>query len=159
MGILFSGGGGADYGYLIDAFAERMAEQIQAWARQLIAAGIYRQDVDPAVLPALISGGYERLLRDMIKRPKRPDIVAWARQAAGLYLRGLLTDEARAAFDVGAQLGSVSRPPTHPQAAPNPGPAGRATATDVVDREVRLRPDQDGAPPQPNTMHLGARER
>jgi len=138
MGILLSGGGGTHYSYLIDAFAERMAEQIQAWARQLIAAGIYRQDVDPAVLPALISGGYERLLREMIKRPKRPDIVAWARQAAGLYLRGLLTDEARAVCDVGAQP---------------------ASAADVVDREVRLRPDQDGAPPQPNTMHLGARER
>jgi AcrR family transcriptional regulator len=99
MGILFSGGGGASYGYLIDEFAERMAHQIEAWARQLVAAGVYRRDVDPAVLPALISGGYERLMREMIKRPKRPDIEGWARQAMGLYLRGLLTDDARAVVD------------------------------------------------------------
>ena len=99
MGILFSGGGGASYAYLVDAFAERMAEQIEAWARQLVAAGIYRADVDPAVLPALISGGYERLVRAMIKRPRRPDIAAWARQAMSLYLRGLLTDGARAVVD------------------------------------------------------------
>ncbi len=92
MGILFSGGGGAPYGYLVDAFAERVAEQIEGWARHLMAAGVYRDDLDPGVLPALISGGYERLVREMIKRPKRPDIASWARQAMGLYMRGLLTD-------------------------------------------------------------------
>jgi AcrR family transcriptional regulator len=99
MGILFSGGGGAPYSYLIDEFAERMSDSIEAWARQLIAAGVYREDVDPSVLPALIAGGYERLMRAMIKRPKRPDIAAWARQAMSVYLRGLLTDGARAVVD------------------------------------------------------------
>ncbi len=99
MGILFSGGGGASYSYLIDEFAERVAEQIQGWARHLMAIGVYRKDLDPEVLPALISGGYERLMREMIKRPKRPDVEGWARQAMGLYVRGLLTDRARAVVD------------------------------------------------------------
>lgn len=101
MGMLFSGGGGASYGYLIDEFAERVSEQIKTWARHLMAVGIYRKDLDPDVLPALMSGGYERLMREMIKRTVRPDVEEWARQAMELYLRGLLTDEARAVVDRG----------------------------------------------------------
>jgi AcrR family transcriptional regulator len=99
MGILFSGGGGASYGYLIDEFAERTAHQIKTWARHLMAVGVYRADLDPDVLPALMSGGYERLMRELIKRPKRPDVDGWARQAMALFTRGLLTDEARAVLD------------------------------------------------------------
>lgn len=118
MGILFSGGGGAPYAYLMDEFAERVAQQIQGWAEHLMAAGVYRKDLDSAVLPALISGGYERLVREMIKRTKRPDIASWARQAMGLYMRGLLTDEARAVLD-----------------------------REVLDREVSRAPDESGPLP------------
>jgi AcrR family transcriptional regulator len=99
MGMVFTGGGGTPYAYLMDEFAERMAGQIEGWARHLIAAGAYRPDVDPTVLPALISGGYERLVREMIKQPRRPDLAAWCRQAQRLFTRGLLTDEARAVVD------------------------------------------------------------
>jgi AcrR family transcriptional regulator len=99
MGMLFTGGGGAPYAYLMDEFAERVAEQIRSWGRQLVAAGIYRADVDPDVLPALVSGAYERLVREMIKASRRPDIEAWVRQAQALFTRGLLTDEARAVLD------------------------------------------------------------
>jgi AcrR family transcriptional regulator len=99
MGILLSGSGGAHYAYLMDEFAERVAAQIQAWARHFIAVGIYRRDVDPELLPALMSGGYERLIRDMIKRSRRPDIEAWSRQAVDFFTRGILTPEARAVAD------------------------------------------------------------
>jgi AcrR family transcriptional regulator len=110
MGILFSGGGGASYGHLVDEFAERVAERIQGWARHLMATGVYRADIDPEVLPALISGGYDRLVREMIKRPQRPDLAAWARQATALYLRGLLTDAARAVVDREAAFGVSTTP-------------------------------------------------
>jgi hypothetical protein len=76
-----------------------MEGQIEAWARHLVAAGVYRPDVDPSVLPALISGAYERLVREMIRCPKRPDIAAWAWQAMNLFLKGLLTPSARAVVD------------------------------------------------------------
>lgn len=99
MGILFSGGGGGHYAYLMDEFAERVAQQIQLWARHLMAVGVYRNDIDPEVLAALTAGAYERLLRDMIKRPKRPDVEAWARHAMDLFTRGLLTPEARDVVD------------------------------------------------------------
>jgi len=65
----------------------------------LIANGVYRPDLDPEVLPALLAGGYERLAREMIKRPRRPDIEGWVLQARDLYMRGLLTDDAREVFD------------------------------------------------------------
>ena len=99
MGMLFTGGGGVPYAYLIDEFSERVTEQIKVWARVLIANGVYRPDLDPEVLPALLAGGYERLAREMIKRPRRPDIEGWVLQARDLYMRGLLTDEARVVFD------------------------------------------------------------
>jgi AcrR family transcriptional regulator len=99
MRMLFSGGGGAAYGYLIDEFAERVSGQIKSWARHLMAVGVYRADLDPEVLPALMSGAYERLMREMIKLPRRPDVEGWCRQAMTLFLRGLLTNEARAVLD------------------------------------------------------------
>jgi AcrR family transcriptional regulator len=99
MRMLFSGGGGASYGYLIDEFAERVSGQIKTWARHMMALGAYRADLDPEVLPALMSGAYERLMREMIKLPRRPDVEGWCRQAMALFLRGLLTDEARAVLD------------------------------------------------------------
>ena len=114
MGILFSGGGGASYGYLIDEFAERTAHQIQVWARHLMAVGVYRSDLDPEVLPALMSGGYERLMRELIKRPRRPDIEGWARQAMGLFTRGLLTDVARAVLDREVNPGGLASSPKTP---------------------------------------------
>jgi AcrR family transcriptional regulator len=99
MGMLLAGGGGAPYSYLIDEFAERVSQQIQAMARRLMDAGVYRRDLDLEVLAALISGGYDRLVREMIKRPRRPDLAAWVRQATLLFLRGVLTEEARAIVD------------------------------------------------------------
>jgi AcrR family transcriptional regulator len=99
MRLIQAGGGGASFAYLIDEFAERVSQQIETWARHLISAGIYRVDLDPAVLRSLISGGYDRLVRDMIKQTKRPDLGGLARQAQALYLRGVLTDEARSVLD------------------------------------------------------------
>src|SRR5690242_20267326 len=55
LGMLLAGGGGTPYAYLIDEFAERSREQTEAWARYLMLAGVYRSDVDPTVLPALLS--------------------------------------------------------------------------------------------------------
>jgi len=99
MRLLLSGGGGAHYAYLVDEFAERTSEPIKEMARNLAAAGFYRADIDAEVLPALISGAYERLIREMIKRPRRPDIEALARQAQALFTHGLMTEKARAIVD------------------------------------------------------------
>jgi AcrR family transcriptional regulator len=107
MRLLFTGGGAGPYGYLMDEFAERAASQVEAWSRHLIAVGVYRADVDPELLPALIAGSHERLIRDMIKCPRRPNIEAWARQALDFSTRGVLTDAARAVLD---QQVSLAKP-------------------------------------------------
>jgi len=110
MRLLFTGGGGS-FAYLVDEFAERQGEQITGIARRLVAAGIYRADVDPEILPALISGAYERLVRELIKQPRRPDIEAWARQVQRLFVRGLLTDEALAVVDREVRVADQSAGP------------------------------------------------
>jgi AcrR family transcriptional regulator len=99
MRLLFTGGGGFPFAYLMDEFAERQGEQTKAMARHLVAARIYRADVDPELVPALIAGAYERMIREMIKQPRRPDIEAWARQIQVLFMRGLLTEETLAVVD------------------------------------------------------------
>lgn len=116
MGMLFTGGGGAPYAYLMDEFAERVSAQIEGWARHLIAAGVYRPDVDTALLPALISGGYERLVREMIKQPHRPDLEAQALQVQAFFMRGLLTDAARAVVDRAVSAVSVAASATERRA-------------------------------------------
>ena len=109
LGMLLAGGGGAPYGYLVDQFAEQVGRKLQAWAQMLIDAGIYRDDVDPALLTALISGGYDRMAREVIKQSKRPDLASWCRQAQQFFLRASFTDEARAIIDRGVRSGLSPR--------------------------------------------------
>jgi AcrR family transcriptional regulator len=111
--MVLAGGGGTPYAYLIDEFAARVAETTEGWLRIAMGAGVYRADLDTGVVVALISGGYERLVRALINSPKRPDIAAWSYQALSLFTRGLLTDEARNVLDREVSSGTRSvAPPT-----------------------------------------------
>ena len=97
--MVLAGGGGAPYAYLIDEFAVRVAETSEGRLRLAMSAGVYRIDIDPGVVSALLSGAYERMVRTLISLPKRPDIAAWSQQAISLLTRGLLTDQARRVLD------------------------------------------------------------
>jgi AcrR family transcriptional regulator len=97
--MMLAGGGGAPYAYLIDEFAARMAKQSEGWLRIGMRVGLYRADMDPAVVAAMISGAYDRLVRELIQQERRPDIAAWCAQAIQLFTQGMLTDKARAALD------------------------------------------------------------
>jgi AcrR family transcriptional regulator len=108
--MVLAGGGGTPYAYLIDEFAVRVAETSEGWLRLAMSAGVYRKDLDTRVVAALISGGYERMVRELISRTKRPDIAAWSYQALSLFTRGLLTDEARRVLD--RQVSTGAWPPT-----------------------------------------------
>jgi AcrR family transcriptional regulator len=101
MKLMLVGGGGERFTYLVDEFAERMSAHAEDWARHLIASGIYRTGVDPALVPALISGAYERLVRKLIAQPRKPDVAAWALQLQQVLTLGLCTEEARAVLDRG----------------------------------------------------------
>ncbi|MCC6556245.1 MAG: TetR/AcrR family transcriptional regulator [Polyangiaceae bacterium] len=97
--MVLLGGGGAPYAYLIDEFAARVAQQAEQRVRSCVLAGLYRADVDPAIVAVLISGAYDRLVRELIQRERRPDIAAWCAQAIDLFTLGTLTPEARAVRD------------------------------------------------------------
>lgn len=97
LSMMLAGGGGAPYAYLVDELAARVAKQSEHWLRHGIRVGLYRRDIDPAVIALLISGAYDRLVRELILRERRPDIGAWCSQALQLFTQGILTPEARAA--------------------------------------------------------------
>lgn len=124
MRTVVAGGGGTSYAYLIDEFAERTARQIAAVVEQGVKAGLYRSGLDPAIVAALVGGGYDRLVREIVKQPRRPDIAAWSRQAIDLFTRGLLTDGARAVLDRKVTKGGArppeAAPPSPPRRAPRP---------------------------------------
>lgn len=97
--MVLGGGGGVPYAYLIDEFADRVAKNVEGYIRDGIHVGLYRDDLDPAVVGVLMAGAYDRLVRELIVQPKRPDIAAWSQQALELFTRGLLTKEATAVVD------------------------------------------------------------
>lgn len=99
MGMILGGGGGTPYAYLIDEFSERLVQQSTAWLAHLAAVGIYRKDIEPSIVARLISGVYERLVREIIKQPKRPNIELWGRQAQDLITRGLMEPAVSAVGD------------------------------------------------------------
>lgn len=130
--MVFAGGGGAPYAYLIDEFAVRVAETTEGWLRWAMGAGVYRKDLDVGVVAALISGGYERMVRELISRPKRPDIAAWSDQALSLFTRGLLTDEARGVLDREVSSGTREIAPAME--------SGPAAVDRAADRSARPSP-------------------
>lgn len=99
MKMILDGGGGSPYAYLIDEFAAGIVAHHEAWISQAASRGLYRSDIDPAIVARLISGTYERLIRELIKQAKRPDIETWARQAQDLITRGLFAPNVRTIVD------------------------------------------------------------
>lgn len=97
--MLLDGGGGTPHAYLVQEFRDRTRVQAEEWIRKAVAQGVYRSDVDPGVVCSLISGAYERLIQDLIKHEKKPDIEAWCRQLVDLFARGLLAPSMNALFD------------------------------------------------------------
>jgi len=111
--MLLGGAGGASYAYLLDEFATRAIQNVETVLRALIDAGAYRDDIDVSVVGLLIGGAYDRLVRDLIQRPKRPDIQVLCEQTHRLFMQGLLTDTTRAELGVsaGGSRSGVPRPP------------------------------------------------
>lgn len=96
MRMLLQGGGGTPHAYLVEEFRERTRGLAEEWIRRAVEQGLYRRDIDPVVVAGLMSGAYERLIRDLIRRDRKPDLAAWCRQVLDLFLRGLLARPAGA---------------------------------------------------------------
>lgn len=95
LGLLMSGSGGIAYAHLLDEFARRAASNAEDLVRTLIAEGVYQPDVDPKLVACMLGGAYDRLARELVRAPKRPDLNAMLRDAQRVFLHGLLTDSSR----------------------------------------------------------------
>lgn len=115
MKMILDGGGGSPYSYLIDEFAAGIVQRHEAWLAHATARGLYRRDIDPAIVARLISGTYERLIRELIKQQKRPNIEVWARQAQDLITRGLLAPNVTAIVDQKVKFQSAAKTPREHQ--------------------------------------------
>jgi len=116
MKMILEGGGGSPYAYLMDEFAAGIVQQSEVWIARATTMGLYRSDIDPAIVARLISGTYERLVREVIKQARRPDIEGWARQAQDLLTRGLFAPKVSAIVDQKVKLHSAAKTSRAPQA-------------------------------------------
>lgn len=125
--MLLEGGGGTPHAYLLVEFRERTRTRSQEWIRRAIDAGLYRGDVDPEVVSGLVSGAYERLVQDLLRRDRKPDLDAWCRQVVDLFMRGLLARPVAAEHEAS------------PASSPRRRAAGRprSKAARIVDPKVR----------------------
>ncbi len=115
MKMILEGGGGSPYAYLIEEFAAGMVQQSETWIARATTMGLYRSDIDPAIVARLISGTFERLVREVIKQARRPDIEGWARQAQDLLTRGLFAAKVSAMVDQKVNLHSAANTTRTPQ--------------------------------------------
>jgi AcrR family transcriptional regulator len=112
LGMILAGGGGAPFAYLIDELAERVAKQTERSVMMAQQNGLYRADIEPSVVAALISGAYDRLARELIKQPKRPPIEAWSEQVPDVFLNGLLAAGRAIPRAAGARSKARSKAPS-----------------------------------------------
>lgn len=99
MRLLLQGGGGVEFGYLIDAFAERARERTKEWLRHSKEHGHYRDDLDIEVASLVISGAYDRLARALVGLDKKPDIRGWIRATQRVLLMGMCAAGIREVLD------------------------------------------------------------
>ncbi|WP_438019028.1 TetR/AcrR family transcriptional regulator [Sorangium sp. So ce315] len=131
--MMLAGGGGAPYAYLIDEFAQRIGRQVEGRVRYAMDVGLYRRDLEPSVIAALISGAFDRLVRMLIDAPSRPDIAGWCAQVLQLFTHGLLAPEVRAVADPSVTEAS----PRSARQAAGAAPAASATGERAVASSAR----------------------
>lgn len=113
MKMFAEGGGGVPYAFLIDEFAARLHEQLVQWIGLATSAKLYRP-CDPHVTASLLAGGYDRLVRELVRQPKKPDLAAWVREAVTFFARAMFVDPAPALAaldDLLAELATRPPPP------------------------------------------------
>jgi AcrR family transcriptional regulator len=89
MGLMLEGGRCASYRHLVDQFCDGAALKIGRYVAQGIAHGIYRDDLDIDVTAAFMAGAYDRLARQIVREPRRPNLEAMLRKVQFLILRGI----------------------------------------------------------------------
>jgi AcrR family transcriptional regulator len=89
VGLMLEGGRCAAYRHLIDGFCDEAVEKTKRLVRSGIRAGIYRDDLDVDVTASFIGGAYDRLARQIVRQPRRPELEQMLRRVQFLVLRGV----------------------------------------------------------------------
>lgn len=97
--IRILGGCSGPYAYLLESFHGTLARYTARWIELRKEAGLFRDDVDTAVLSALIRGAYDGLVRSMLLSDERPPVREWLAQAQAVFARGVGTEPVRAAVE------------------------------------------------------------
>lgn len=99
MRLLLDGGKSANFRYLVDEFAEGARQTTQKHLALGIERGLYRPDLDVSLASAFIAGAYDRIARQIVRMPKKPDLRAITRSCQLLVIRGIASDATLEATD------------------------------------------------------------
>jgi AcrR family transcriptional regulator len=97
--LVLEGGGSAEFGYLIDEFAERSRQNTKRLLRWGVDQGLYRADLDVEVASLVISGAYDRVVRDLVKRDRKPDLPSLVGALQQMLLQGAASAPLREVID------------------------------------------------------------
>jgi AcrR family transcriptional regulator len=107
--LLLGRSGGSAYDDVLEEFAARTANATEAFARELAAKGIYRNQHHPQLVARFVSGGYEHLVRQLIHSSERPDLLELSQIALETISLGLLGETARRSIQSSARVRSQLR--------------------------------------------------
>jgi len=103
MAMLMDGGGSANYQHLIEDFAQRAQRQTAALLQHGVEIGLYREDLDVEAAAAFIAGGFDRIARQLVKSPRKPDLDQMLREVQRQLLGGVARPEVLAALKLDSQ--------------------------------------------------------
>jgi len=78
--VRLEGGGSADYQHLTEMFVQRIEKRVEELIVFGIEHGYYRPDVDPKSAASFSSGGYDRVVCQVLREKNKPDFRAILRQ-------------------------------------------------------------------------------
>jgi AcrR family transcriptional regulator len=99
MAMVLEGGGSANYGHLIEDFAQRAQRQTAALLQHGVHIGLYRTDLNLEAAAAFIAGGFDRIARQLVREQRKPDLDSMLREVQWLFLGGITRPEALAALN------------------------------------------------------------
>jgi AcrR family transcriptional regulator len=99
MRLMLEGGGSAQFGYLIDQFAQRSREQAGRALALGIKQGLYRPELDVEIASMMLAGGYDRVAREIVRQERKPDLAGMLAKVQRFCLVGLATPKLAAFID------------------------------------------------------------
>jgi AcrR family transcriptional regulator len=97
--LMLEGGGSSQFNYMIDEFAERSRQNTKKLLRWGVDKGIYRADIDVEIASLVISGAYDRVAREIMRRERKPDLIALVGELQKMLLAGAATPALREMID------------------------------------------------------------